>query len=133
MAFVLDASVTITWAMVDEEHPVAELAAARVSVEKALVPAIWQFEVLNVLLVNEKRQRANRADSEQFLLYLEGLAIEIHQAPNPSALLNLAGLHRLTIYDAAYLELAIRKRVPLATLDKALRSAAEAAGVVLLG
>ncbi len=132
MPFVLDASVTITWAMRDEEHPVADAAASRLKLEEALVPAIWWYEVRNILLVNERRKRISQTDSTQFFRDLDQLPIQADGAPDQSNLLRLARQYRLTVYDAAYLELAQRRGVPLATLDKALRAAAEAAGIPLL-
>jgi predicted nucleic acid-binding protein len=132
MSFVLDASVTITWAMRDEEHPVADAGAGRLKLEEALVPAIWWYEVRNILLINEKRQRISQTDSTRFLLDLDELPIQVDGISNRSNLLDLARQYRLTVYDAAYLELAQRHGVPLATLDKALRTAAEAAGIPLL-
>jgi len=70
MAFVLDASVTITWAMRDESHPLADLAALHLETEPAVVPAIWWYEIRNMLVVNERRQRITVADSNDFLLSL---------------------------------------------------------------
>ncbi|WP_263353867.1 type II toxin-antitoxin system VapC family toxin [Acidicapsa acidisoli] len=132
MPYVLDASVTITWAMPDEEHPVATLAYAQLDFESAIVPPIWCYEVRNILLVNERRQRISQMDSTRFLRQLDQFSIETDNAPNHSNLLHLARQHRLTVYDAAYLELAQRHGVPLATLDKALWAAAKAAGIPLL-
>jgi predicted nucleic acid-binding protein len=132
MPFVLDASVIITWAMQDEEHPIADIAARQLELEQALVPAIWWYEVRNILLVNERRQRISQEDSTQFLQGLDELPIRIDGVLENLSLSDLARQYRLTIYDAAYLQLAIRERLPLATLDKALRPAAEAAGVPLL-
>lgn len=132
MPFVLDASVAITWAMPDETHPVATLAYNQLDLEQALVPPIWWYEVRNILLINERRQRISQADSTRFLRQLDELPIEVDGVLDRPNLPDLARQFRLTVYDAAYLELAIRNSVPLATLDKALRGAAEAAGVPLL-
>jgi predicted nucleic acid-binding protein len=132
MAFVLDASVTIVWAMRDEEHAVAQFALHALDTERALVPAIWWYEVRNILLVSERRQRISVADSIQFVKDLGNFPIDLDEVWTQAGLTELARLYSLSVYDAAYLELAIRKRIPLATLDKALRSAAEAAGIPLL-
>lgn len=132
MAFVLDASVTIVWAMLDETHPVAELAFQRLDTEGALVPAIWWYEIRNILLVNERRQRISLADSTQFLDNLQDYPIEVQGIPDHTTVAELARQYGLTIYDAAYLELALQHHIPIATLDKTLQAAAEAAGVPLL-
>jgi predicted nucleic acid-binding protein len=132
MAFVLDASVTITWAMRDEHHPLADLAAIRLQTESAVVPTIWWYEVQNMLVVNERRQRILPAASAQFLLGLNLLPIKMLPIAWDSNAPELARNYGLTVYDASYLELALRESLPLATLDKALRTAAEAAGVPLL-
>jgi predicted nucleic acid-binding protein len=132
MPFVLDASVTITWAMRDEAHPVATLAYAQLDLEQALVPPVWWYEVRNILLINERRQRISQRDSANFIRELDELPIKMDEIPNLSTLLDLARQYRLTVYDAAYLELARRHGVPLATLDKAMGAAAEAAGIPLL-
>jgi predicted nucleic acid-binding protein len=132
MPFVLDASVTITWAMQDETHPIADAASRRLLLDQGLVPPIWWCEVRNILLINERRQRISQADSTRFLHELDELPIKMDGVLDRPNLPDLARQFRLTVYDAAYLELAVRKSVPLATLDKALRTAAEAAGVPLL-
>lgn len=132
MSFVLDASVTIVWAMQDEMHPVADLAFEKLDTEQALVPALWWYEVRNILVVNERRMRISVADSTQFQRDLGKYPIRIGQIFDRPSLVDLARRFQITVYDAAYLELAIREQVPLATLDKALRVAAEAAGVPLL-
>lgn len=129
MMFVLDASVTIVWAMRDEEHPLATLAARDLELGQAAVPTIRWYEVRNILLVNERRKRISAEDSAKFLSELSELPIEIEDISAHSDLSDLARLHALTVYDAAYLDLALRLNLPLTTLDKALRTAAEAAGL----
>lgn len=133
MAFVLDASVAATWAFEDENHPDAALALARVQLDAARVPSLWWFELRNALLVNERRGGLTEAGTAAFLRDLGRLAISIDRSPDEAELLTLARRHRLTVYDAAYLELAQRGGLPLASLDGALRSAAAASGVPLLG
>jgi predicted nucleic acid-binding protein len=132
MAFALDASVAITWAMRDEQHPVADVAARRLEFDHAMVPVLWWYEVRNILLVNERRQRISLDDATKFLSEIGEFPIETDSFTDRSNLTDLARQYSLSVYDAAYLELAIRERLPLATLDKALRIAAEAAGVQLL-
>jgi predicted nucleic acid-binding protein len=132
MRFVLDASVTITWAMRDEDQPLADLAFLELQSGSAIVPGIWWYEIRDILVLNERRGRIACEDSAQFLRDLQQLSIEIDFPRNDERVLNLSRQHGLTVYDAAYLALAVRERLPLATLDKALASAAEAAGVPLL-
>jgi predicted nucleic acid-binding protein len=132
MPFVLDASVTAVWAMRDEAHPLADLAFHRLDEEKALVPGIWWYEIRNILRMNERRQRISIADTNQFLANLDDYPIVIDPLWSEVDLLDLSRRFQLTVYDAAYLDLALRERLPLATLDSALRTAAETAGVSLL-
>lgn len=132
MAFVLDASVTIVWAMKDEAHPLADLVLKQLDMEEALVPAIWWYEVRNILVINERRKRISESDASKFLRDLVDFPIRMTDISDHSDLLKLARQFGISVYDAAYLELAIRERIPLATLDKALRTAAQAASVPLL-
>jgi predicted nucleic acid-binding protein len=132
MPFVLDASVTAVWAMRDEARPLADLAFHRLDEEIARVPGIWWYEIRNILRVNERRQRISISDSNQFLANLADYPIIVDPYSSHLDLLDLSRQFQLTVYDAAYLDLALRERLPLATLDHALRRAAEAAGVSLL-
>ncbi|KAA6464846.1 type II toxin-antitoxin system VapC family toxin [Acidobacteria bacterium AB60] len=134
MPFVLDASVTASWAFPDEQDPVADRAGQLLesSSDNAIVPSLWWFEVRNILLVNERRGRTNVARSAVFLEQLTQLAIQIDHETNSPQIMDLARNHRLTAYDASYLSLAIREHLPLATLDQALRRAATSTGVALL-
>lgn len=132
MAFVLDASITLCWAFADEEHPVASAALDCIQQGRAHVPSLWWFEVRNSLVVNERRGRLTETDTSAFLRNMALLAITVDRAPAEATLLALARQHRLTVYDAAYLELASREGLALATLDTALRHAATAVGVPLL-
>lgn len=125
MPFVLDASVVITWAMRDEDHPVADIAFERIQTDSAIVPAIWWYEVRNSLLVNERRNRIAPEDVAQFLSDLSAFDIEVRPAERSQQTLELARQHRLSIYDAAYLALALERQIPIATLDEALQRAAE--------
>jgi predicted nucleic acid-binding protein len=132
MAFVLDASVSVCWAFDDEDHPDASLAFERMRTEEGVVPCLWWFEVRNILIVNERRRRIAEADTASFLLNLSRLRLRADQSPDEDAVLRLARAHRLSVYDAAYLELAQREGVALATLDADLRKAAASEGVVLV-
>jgi predicted nucleic acid-binding protein len=131
MAFVLDASITACWAFQDEDHADAGLAFHQMRSEEAVVPCLWWFEVRNTLVVNERRRRIAESDTAAFLLSLSRLRIRIDRAPNEGVVLRLARTHRLSVYDAAYLELAQREGLPLATLDADLKKAAAAEGVAI--
>lgn len=132
MPFVMDASVTAVWALSDEAQEVADLAYKRLHSDSAACPAHWWFEVSNTLIVNERRGRLSEAETASFLQVLSRLPIDRDLAPDESAVLRLARLHKLTLYDAAYLELAERRGIPLATLDADLIRAARAERVPLL-
>ncbi|HUO28352.1 MAG TPA: type II toxin-antitoxin system VapC family toxin [Bryobacteraceae bacterium] len=132
MAFVLDASITACWAFQDEDHPDASLAFERIRSEEAVVPALWWFEVRNILVVNERRQRITESETASFLQNLSRLRIRVDRSPEESAVLRLARLHRLSVYDAAYLELTVREKLQLATLDTQLQNAATAEGIARL-
>jgi predicted nucleic acid-binding protein len=133
MPFVLDASIVACWAFVDEDHPVADLALELIRTEEARVPALWWFQVRNILVVNERRKRLTESDTASFLAKLGRLRVTVDRSPGESDVLMLARRHRLSIYDASYLELAQRDGVSLATLDKQLGAAASAIDVNLLG
>lgn len=132
MAFILDASVTASWGLADEVSPLADKTRLLLNNEDALVPQIWWYEVRNLMLVNERRQRLTEKDTANFLQDLSLLPIQIVKGENEDAIFVLARLDRLSFYGAAYLALAQREHLPIATLDKALRSAATAAEVPLL-
>jgi predicted nucleic acid-binding protein len=135
--FVLDNTVTMAWCFADEATKLTETLLRRLSnlTDIATVPALWLYEVVNVteLAVRKGRITAEKADA--FLESLADLPIEIE---NPALLQifvsvrALVGQYKLTAYDASYLELAIRQNLPIATSDKALAKAAQAAGVNLV-
>jgi len=129
MRFVLDATITITWAMRDEDHPLAERAFLALQSGSAIVPAIWWYEIRNILVLNERRNRIAPSDCAQFLLDLDQLAIDVVFPDNGVDAMELSRKFKLSVYDAAYLALAMRERLPLATLDKSLEAAAVAAGI----
>jgi len=132
MAFVLDASTTACWAFEDEVHPDADEALLRMRDEEAVVPSLWWFEIRNILVVNERRRRIAESDATVFLSNLSRLRIRVDRTPDENAVLRLARTHRLSVYDAAYLELARREGLRVATLDADLRLAAAAEGVKLV-
>jgi predicted nucleic acid-binding protein len=132
MRFVLDASVTITWAMRDEDHPLADLAFRELQSGSAIVPGIWWYEVRNILVLCERRGRIAPEDSAQFLRDLEQLRIDIDFPGSGAQVMELSRKHKLSAYDAAYLALAMREHLPLSTLDKGLAAIALVEGVALL-
>ena len=132
MPFVVDASVTAAWALQEEDHPVAIAAFERLKTDQAFVPILWWYELRNVLVVNERRGRIAPAETELFLRDLASIEFNFDTATNQVPVMSLARHHRLTFYDAAYLELAMRLRLPLATLDAALAGAARAEKVARL-
>jgi predicted nucleic acid-binding protein len=134
--FVLDASVALAWCFEDESSDLADLALDRLAQTSALVPAIWSLEIGNALLGAERRRRLSQAESSRFLALIRALPIEIEAVSAPRMLNDVVTLAReqgLSTYDAAYLELAMRNGLPLATLDAALWQAAERCGVSLIG
>ncbi len=126
MPFVIDASIAACWLLPDEHDPVADAARARAAGDELIAPAVWWFEVRNLLVTNEKRGRIDAAHTAKALALLAGLRVPLDQSPDETILLALARKHRLSVYDAAYLELALRERIPLATLDRQLAAAANA-------
>jgi predicted nucleic acid-binding protein len=133
MPFVLDASIAAAWVFPDEDAAVATEAAFQLVDDHALVPTLFWFEIRNLLLVGERRGRVDQPAGMRFLAHLDSLPLEDDRLPASAALLALARSHGLSAYDAAYLELAQRRAVPLATLDRRLAAAAEAEGVGLMG
>ena len=132
MGLVLDASITLAWAF-QEVEPAASEARERLRREEAVVPSLWWFEVRNGLVMGERRGLLTEQRIGRFLRDLSRTATIVDGIPDEVAVLTLARRRRLTAYDAAYLELALRRGLPLATLDGALASAARAEGVSLVG
>lgn len=130
--FVIDASILAGLALADERPSRAVAAVERLRDETALAPSLLFFEIRNVLLVSEHRHRITPAGTEEFLQIIARLPITIDVDCDERRLMPLARKHRLTVYDAAYLELALRKSVALATLDAELASAARTEGVALV-
>ena len=123
------------WCFDDEADAYAAGILERLDVDETIVPAIWSLEVTNALLSGERRKRITEADSLRFLEILRSLPITIDDTPPGQTLDDILALgrrHNLSSYDAAYLELAMRQGVPLATLDQRLIDAAKAAGVPLM-
>jgi predicted nucleic acid-binding protein len=130
--FVLDGSLALAWFFKDEADPYADAVATRLPAARALVPVIWPLEVANAVLMGERRQRSTEAQAAKWFAYLGSLPIAVDDETNDRAwgeVLSLGRAHRLSAYDAAYLELALRRALPLASLDDNLKAAASAAGV----
>lgn len=135
VGFVPDASVCLTWCFEDEATAWTDALLERLKAgEEALVPAHWPMEVANALLMAVRHGRLSEEKAERFLEDLRSLPIRIDPESTGHAFsrtLALARQHKLTAYDAAYLEVAVRSDLPLATLDDELRKAALAEGVLL--
>ena len=134
--FVLDCSTTMAWCFDDEATPYTDSIRDQLADMRAVVPSLWPLEVANVTLVGERRKRLDEARTLRFFALLDGLPIIIDDETSGKAfgeIVRLARAHHLSAYDAAYLELAIRRGLPLASLDVKLKTAAKAAGVVLFG
>ena len=135
-SFIIDCSLTMTWCFGDEATDEIANIQERLISEAAAVPPLWKLEVANVLAMAEKRNRITVADSTQFVQLIASFDIQIDfdcMAQVFGQVLPLARNHGLTSYDASYLELALRRRLPLATLDDDLRKAATALGIEVLG
>lgn len=132
--FIVDNSVVMSWCFADEDKGYADSVLTALETLTAEVPAIWPLEVANVLLVAERKKRLGKADSIRFLELLRELPLEvIQEVPQrmTGEIMALAREQQLSSYDASYLDLAMCKGLPLATLDAALIKAAEKCGVAL--
>jgi predicted nucleic acid-binding protein len=132
---VVDSSLALSWCFSDEQTAEAIAVLERVAAEGMVVPMLWHLEVANVLQLAVRRERisvelrdASLADLRELRIETDGLTVD--QAW--SSTIAIAHLHRLTVYDASYLELTMRRGLPLATLDKELIAAARAEGVEVL-
>ncbi len=133
--FALDASVTLAWLFEDESTAFTVSVLDRLATSTAVVPAIWAFEVANVAILSERRRRISAAQRTGFLELLGCLPIAIEPVATDrvwSAVIDLAQAQGLTAYDAAYLEVAARTGLALATSDGDLAAAATRVGVTLL-
>ena len=134
-AFVLDCSIAMAWLFHDEATPKTAALLNRLVTETALVPSWWFIEITNVLALAERKGRITPAQSDAFVANLGKLGIERDdEAPDRAFthLLALCRTHGLTSYDAIYLDLAVRRSLPLATLDQDLRRTGEKLGLRLL-
>lgn len=134
MPFVLDNSVVCGWFLAKQSSEYTEAIAKRLLDDMAVAPAVWPLELANVLRTACKRGLIVALQAQEIAADIAALPIEIDTSPqSPGALLALALRFDLTSYDAAYLELALRRQQPIATQDAALAAAALAAGVGVVG
>jgi len=135
MSFILDASIALAWCFVDESTPVTVTLLEKLEVEQAHVPELWPLEVGNILINAYRRKRISYAKISEFLSLLENLDIQIDKETSLRSfteILSLAHSEKLTTYDAAYLELAMRLGFSLATKDNQLAKAATKLGVKVI-
>lgn len=130
--FVVDCSVAMSWCFEDEKTPEGDaiLDSLLQDERKALVPSLWHLEVVNVLSIAERHKRISTAKVILFLNLLSELPIRVDEnLQDPQALFFLSRTYGLSSYDTAYLSLALKEQIPLATLDKKLKAAAKLAGI----
>lgn len=129
-ALVVDASVSAAWFLPDEATPFTEAVLSATALAEVWVPALWLLEIGNLMLNAQRRQRITVAKRLELIAAAEGLRLRVDREPVSLRSIDaLAERHRLSSYDAGYLELAIRRKLPLATLDAALLAAMPAEGV----
>jgi predicted nucleic acid-binding protein len=134
-SFVVDNSVVMSWCFKDQANAYADSILERLIDSTAYVPSVWPLEVVNVLLAAERKKWISQADSVRFISLLSELPIYVESESPEKVMKELLGLgraHDLSIYDASYLDLAMRKGLPLATLDQKLIKAAVHTSVLIL-
>lgn len=135
MSVVADISVVLAWLYEEEQTAQALIILGLIEHEGLLVPPLWWYELENGVLIGEKRGRKSPVESDAFLELVRALPIRTDEGPRASIsedILRIGRANQLTAYDAAYLELAIRMKAPLATFDTALRRSAAKSGVTLV-
>jgi predicted nucleic acid-binding protein len=133
---VVDSSITVAWCFLDEQDAYSQSVLDAIATRTAFVPDLWHLEVANTLVVGERRKRSTHAETVAWLRFLSELPITVDEETRARAFaetIHLARSQNLSAYDAAYLELAMRRGLPLATLDEKLKEAARAVGVTLYG
>jgi predicted nucleic acid-binding protein len=133
--FVVDNSIVMTWCFKDEANQYADAILNSLTEAVAIVPAIWPLEIVNVLLVAERRERLHESDSIRFISLLSQLPIVVDRTWPERTMKDLLAIGRansLSSYDAAYLELAMRQGLPIATLDNKLLEAARRVDIPML-
>lgn len=136
MSLIIDASMAVAWLFSDERSEAPQVILRRVAADGALVPSLWRLEVANVLRNAVRRKRCDSGYATRCLRRLGQLQIVVDSETDAQAwgrTRDLSIEHDLTVHDAAYLELAIRRRRPLATCDMALVEAGRKAGLDVLG
>ena len=131
---VIDSSVAIAWCFPDEQDTYSQSVLDALESEQAIVPDLWHLEVANTLVIGERRKRSTQADTVTWMGFLSALPVTVDEETRAHAFGDTAGLaraHGLSVYDAAYLELAMRRGLRLAALDEKLSAAAVAAGVAI--
>jgi predicted nucleic acid-binding protein len=135
MSFVIDSSIALAWLLPDEQSSAVDALADRLTAARPVAPPIWLLEVGNALLTARRRDRLTDRDVDRLLEIVAALPVELDAEPagnSLAAVVSLAREHRLTTYDATYVELARRRRLPLATLDTRLAGACRKVGVAVL-
>lgn len=135
MIGVIDASVALSWFLQEEQNPASDQLFVQVAEEGAIVPSLWRLEIATALQVAVRRNRIDRAYCDSTIQRAGRLPIEVDPETDTHAwtrTLHLSERHNITVYDAAYLELALRLGVPLATRDRDLAKAALDSGVTVL-
>ena len=133
MTFVVDASMAATWLLPDERDETCLIVLRQLKASHGIAPSIFRHELRNILLLSEKRGRITAAVATELLFELGQLPILDRGPGDDAGVMDVSRVHRLTAYDASYLALAIATGLPLATLDRALATAARASGITLLG
>jgi predicted nucleic acid-binding protein len=132
-AVVIDASIASAWCFPDEQTDYTKTVfqAVSSSAVDSVAPRLWAYEVRNSILMGLRRGRISKPDSEQFLVSLNDLNVRLSEPASYDEVFSLAQEHGLTVYDAAYLDVAMQERLPLASLDGQLVRAAQRVGVPL--
>lgn len=133
--FVLDASVALSWCFEDEATETTKKLLESLEKQTAYVPELWLLEVGNILVLAERRKRITYARISEYLTLIQALNIQIDTETRNRGfheIFSLAYAEKLTTYDAAYLDLAMRQGLPLATKDEALHHAAKRLGVEII-
>ena len=129
---VLDNSIVLSWCLADEDDALANRAMKLTIDHGAVVPGIWWYELRNALVVNERRGRIDAKGVRATLADLEEMRIVLDTNHDDRVVLDLARRHGLSVYDAAYLEVAVRRGLPIASLDRHLRQAAAINRIALI-
>jgi predicted nucleic acid-binding protein len=131
-ALVIDSSLAAAWCFPDERTDYTNGILKAISAPlEAVAPRLWAYEVRNAVLMGLRRKRITHADALEFLESIKALPIRLADPVSYDDVFRLADRHGLSVYDAAYLDLAIREGLPLASLDNALCKAAPNSGVAL--